>query len=65
VASLRRPLHLGLWEGVLEMFWCIVCQFNVLAVVSKEEFSLMRASFYLTHHIDTGAACRLIMPVAC
>ncbi len=41
------------------MFWCIVRQFNVVSVVTKEEFSLMRASFYLTHHIDTGAALAL------
>ena len=50
-----RPLHLnGLWGGALEMFWCIVRQFNVVSLVTKEEFSLMRAAFYLTHHIDTG-----------
>ncbi|KAK9909834.1 hypothetical protein WJX75_008172 [Coccomyxa subellipsoidea] len=51
-----RPLHLnGLCGGAVEMFWCIVRQFNLVSVVTKEEFSLMRASFYLTHHIDTGA----------
>ncbi len=52
---LRRPLHLAPWWGEwAEMFWCLVRQFNVLRVVHKEEFSLMRASFYLTHNIDTG-----------
>lgn len=51
-----RPLHLnGLCGGAVEMFWCIMRQFNLVSVVTKEEFSLMRASFYLTHHIDTGA----------
>ena len=38
------------------MFWCIVLQLNVVSVVTKEQFSLMRASFFLTHHIDSGGA---------
>lgn len=50
-----RPLHLARFYGeALELFWCVVRQFNVISVVHKEEFSLMRASFYFTHHIDTG-----------
>ena len=39
----------------VELFWCMVRQFNVRSVVHEEEFQLMRASFYFTHHIDTGA----------
>ncbi|CAL8467379.1 g6916 [Coccomyxa elongata] len=51
-----RPLHLNrVWGGVVEMFWCVLLQFNVISPVTKEQFSLMRASFYLTHHIDSGA----------
>ena len=38
-----------------EMMWCVLRQLNVVCVVHKEEFSLMRASFYFTHHIDSGA----------
>lgn len=37
-----------------EMLWCVVRQFNAFNVVHKEEFNLMRASFYFTHHIDSG-----------
>ena len=45
----------GLPGQCLEMVWCVVRQFNVINVVHKEEFSLMRASIYFTHHIDSGA----------
>ena len=37
-----------------EMMWCVLRQFNFVCVVHKEEFYLMRASFYFTHHIDSG-----------
>ena len=37
-----------------EMMWCVLRQFNFVCVVHKEEFYLMRASFYYTHHIDSG-----------
>jgi hypothetical protein len=50
-----RPLQLrGCWGPVAEMFWCVARQFNVVNIVHKDEFWLMRASFYLTHHIDSG-----------
>ena len=52
-----RPAHVrGLPGQCLEMMWCVVRQFNIISVVHKEEFSLMRASFYFTHRIDSGAA---------
>ena len=38
-----------------EMMLCLLRQLNFVCVVHKEEFSLMRASFYFTHHIDSGA----------
>ena len=51
-----RPAHVrGLPGQCLEMMWCVVRQFNIISVVHKEEFSLMRASFYFTHRIDSGA----------
>ena len=51
-----RPLHLaGCCGEAVEMFWCLVRQFNVASIVHKEELSLMRAAFYLTHNIDSGA----------
>ena len=42
------------WGEAVELFWCVVRQFNVRSVVHEEEFQLMRASFYFTHHIDSG-----------
>ena len=45
----------------VELFWCVVRQFNVRSVVHQEEFQLMRASFYFTHHIDTGALHPLLL----
>ena len=46
---------------MVELFWCVVRQFNVRSVVHEEEFKLMRASFYFTHHIDSGA-CSVFTP---
>ena len=46
----------GVLGQCLEMMWCLVRQFNFVSVVHKEEFFLMRASFYFTHHIDSGEA---------
>ena len=46
----------GVLAQCLEMMWCLVRQFNFVRVVHKEEFFLMRASFYFTHHIDSGKA---------
>lgn len=46
----------GVLGQCLEMMWCLVRQFNFVSVVHKEEFFLMRASFYFTHHIDSGKA---------
>ena len=58
----QRPVHAcrparvsGLPGQCLELMWCLVRQFNIINVVHKDEFSLMRASFYFTHHIDSGA----------
>lgn len=42
------------------MMWCVLRQFNPVSMVHKEEFSLMRASFYFTHHIDSGTS---ILPI--
>ena len=52
-----RPAHVrGLPWQCLEVMWCVVRQFNIISVVHREEFSLMRASFHFTHRIHSGAA---------
>lgn len=46
---LRRPVlgRLG------ELGWCVARQF-CFSVVRREEFQLMRASWYFTHRLDTS-----------
>ena len=34
-----------------ELFWCVVRQFRC-DIVRREEFHLMRASWYFTHRLD-------------
>ena len=54
---LCRAAHVRGLGHCWEMMWCVLRQLNFVCVVHKEEFSLMRASFYFTHHIDSGMPC--------